>query len=235
VIRLWHFQGDVGIWSQRATLTFLLPCEWAGGARFLEAEVRLLVSMGAALLTGLGRGAGFALPVILHSGIHFGLPDCSVTPPSRPKQPQSRAINCNAKFLYCYDLSLNGSLRIGSTTKGCATRPMQRMVTLWDFLTLLCFAMPITGALAQASTDRVGVAGCALAATAGLLLGACCASLMRVTARKAIAGLRSPNSEDSPSRRKWALRGLYFVAMLWMGVALFLGGQIAALLLHLIS
>ena len=54
-------------------------------------------------------GAVFVLPVMFDLGIHFGFGDCSFTHPlpnpqevrhpPRQKQPQSKTINCNAKYL----------------------------------------------------------------------------------------------------------------------------------------
>jgi len=110
------------------------------------------------------------------------------------------------------------------------------MVSVWDFLTVLCFAMPITGAVAEARIRKVGAGGYALAVTAGLLLGVCCAWTMRAIIRAVLADLkRHPKREHSLSRQSWMLGTIYLAAALWMGIALFLGGRMTALLLHLVS
>jgi hypothetical protein len=110
------------------------------------------------------------------------------------------------------------------------------MVSLWDFLTLLCFAMPITGALAEAKIRRPGPAGYVLAIAVGVVLGICATWMMRAMARFIVGNLgQRSNSEPPPARQKWTFGALYVAATLWMGIALFLGGRTTALLLRFVS
>jgi hypothetical protein len=107
------------------------------------------------------------------------------------------------------------------------------MVTLWQLLILICFAIPIGGALASAKLAMVGVGGYALAVTVGLAVGACCAWAMWTTHKIVVTNLqRHPDWEHSMS--EWYFRAFYFAKMLWIAVALFLGAWLSSLLLRLV-
>jgi hypothetical protein len=106
----------------------------------------------------------------------------------------------------------------------------QNMVSLWDVLTLVCCAMPIGGAAASAKIARVGFAGYALAVTVGLALGVCCALAMRVVGKIVATHIKR---HPGPLQERY-FRALYFAAMLWIVVALFLGGWGSSALLRLV-
>ena len=109
------------------------------------------------------------------------------------------------------------------------------MGSLWNFLTVLCFAMPITGALSEARLAKVGFGGYAFAVTIGAVLGVCCALVMRVAAGEVLANLRRrPSWERSVSMQKWFFSAFYLASVLWMVFALFFGGRVTAALLGLV-
>jgi hypothetical protein len=104
------------------------------------------------------------------------------------------------------------------------------MVSLWDLLTALCFAMPIAGALASAKPARVGFNSYVLAITIGVVLGLGCAYIMR-TAGKAVA---SRSKGHSVSVRERYFRALYLAAIVWIVLGLFLGSWASSNLLRLV-
>jgi hypothetical protein len=107
------------------------------------------------------------------------------------------------------------------------------MVSLWDLLTLICFVMPIGGALASAQFFKAGLGGQVLAVTIGIVLGVSCALMMRIVTKTITAKLqRRPDWEHSASLQKWFFRGLYFAAMIWIVVAGFLGGWVSLAVLR---
>jgi hypothetical protein len=102
------------------------------------------------------------------------------------------------------------------------------MVSLWDLLNVLCFVMPIGGALASARIAKVGFSGYALATTLGLAFGVCCAWPMR-TVGKTVATHIKRHPGSLKERYAYAL---YFAAMLWIVFALFLGEYASMALLR---
>ena len=107
---------------------------------------------------------------------------------------------------------------------------MLDMVSLWDLLLVICFAMPIGGALSSASIRKVGFGGYALAITLGLALGACCAWAMRTVGATVAAHIQ----RHPVSLHDRYFRALYFAAMLWIILTLFLGGWVSSALLRLV-
>jgi hypothetical protein len=90
-------------------------------------------------------------------------------------------------------------------------------MTLWDLLTLLCFALPIGPALASAKIVHAGFRGQALAASVGVALGLGCAWTMRRTGEAVASKLkRRPDwQEGSPAFESY-FRALYIGAVVWM-------------------
>jgi hypothetical protein len=101
------------------------------------------------------------------------------------------------------------------------------MVSLWDLLTVLCCAMPVAGALRSAKFARAGFFGYTFAIAVGLLLGLGCAYSMRTVGKTVAAHLEG----NSASVRERYLRALYFTAMMWIVLALFLGSWASSALL----
>jgi hypothetical protein len=102
------------------------------------------------------------------------------------------------------------------------------VVTLWALLLALCFAMPIAGALAAAKSAKVGFGGYALAITVGVALGAFCAWTMHTVGAVVHAHTQG---ESVPLKERYA-RALYFAAMLWIILALFIGEWVSLVLLR---
>jgi hypothetical protein len=104
------------------------------------------------------------------------------------------------------------------------------MVTLWDLLTVLCFAMPIGSALASAKYANVRFGGYALATIIGLALGVCCVWTMRTVSNALAANIK----RHSARLQGWYFRALYFAAMLWIVFALLLGGWFSSAVMRLV-
>ena len=102
------------------------------------------------------------------------------------------------------------------------------MVSLWDFLTLVCCVMPIGGALAAAGIAKVGFRGYALAITVGLALGVGCGWTMWTVANRVVARMKRGLG---PKKERF-FSVLYLAAMLWIVFALFLGEWVSSLLLR---
>ena len=103
-------------------------------------------------------------------------------------------------------------------------------MTLWDLLTIICFAMPIGGAHSAAKQAGIGFGGHAVAILVGLFVGAGCACVMRVVGKLVVTRLekRPADARENP------LRVLYFAAFLWSFFGLFIGGWSAGLLTPLL-
>jgi len=93
------------------------------------------------------------------------------------------------------------------------------MVSLWDLLLLLCFTMPIAGALLPAHSAKVGFNGYTVAIVVGVALGLGCSWSMRTIGKKISVSTRP----YSASRREGYFRALYFAGVLWIAFAFFLG------------
>ena len=106
------------------------------------------------------------------------------------------------------------------------------MATLWQFLILICFAMPVAGGLASARIARVGVSGYALAITVGLLVGFFCSWIMLATHKIFVRNL-DENSNSGRSKSDWYFRAFYLTKFVWIVVALFLGRWVSTLALRL--
>lgn len=105
-----------------------------------------------------------------------------------------------------------------------------KMVSLWDLLTVLSFAMPIAGAVASAGLAKAGFRGYVLAIIVGFALGLCCAWTMRIVGKAAAANIKR-HSESVQQGYVWAL---YFAAMLWVVFALFLGEWVLSVPVRLV-
>jgi hypothetical protein len=103
-------------------------------------------------------------------------------------------------------------------------------MSLWDLLSVLCFAMPIAGAVASARLAKAGFRGYALAITIGLALGVSCAWTVR-TAGKTVDAHVKRHSESVQERY---FRALYFAAMLWIVFGLFLGAWASSVLMRVV-
>jgi len=106
---------------------------------------------------------------------------------------------------------------------------MQKMVSLWDLLTALCFVMPIAGAVASAGLAKAGFRGYVLAIIVGFALGLCCGWTMLIVG-KAAAAYAKRDSGAVQERYFWAL---YFGAILWVAFALFIGERVSSVLMRL--
>ena len=102
-------------------------------------------------------------------------------------------------------------------------------MSLWDLLMGLCFAMPIAGGYASAKFVRAGFLGYLVVVTMGLALGFGCAYLMRQAGQ--IVG--NPRQGDSVPPSEWQFRALYFAAMAWIVLSLFIGAWISSALLRI--
>jgi hypothetical protein len=90
--------------------------------------------------------------------------------------------------------------------------------------------MPVAGAVASAKLAKVGFRGYALAVTVGLALGVGSARTMWTVGNNVAARMKG----DPGSLKEWYFRTLYFAAMLWILVALFLGGWVSSVVLRLV-
>jgi hypothetical protein len=104
------------------------------------------------------------------------------------------------------------------------------MVPLWFLLILVCAAMPIGTAIGVARHTNVGFGGYALADAAGLTVGCGSAWAMWI-ARKIFLYRRS--GKYSVIQQKRFFRLFYFVMVLWIVFAGFLGAWLALILLRL--
>jgi hypothetical protein len=108
------------------------------------------------------------------------------------------------------------------------------MVSLWDFLTLLCLTVSIGGALASAKIAHLGFRGDAIAVVTGTACGLCCAWTMRVIGNAVVTNLRRrPNWPHSASpREQYFIRALYLGAILWIVLVGFLAEWLSLALLR---
>jgi uncharacterized membrane-anchored protein len=106
-----------------------------------------------------------------------------------------------------------------------------KMVSLWDFLTLVCCVAPIGGVVAEAKIAKAGFGGYVLAITIALVLGLCGAWAMRIVGKTVADRVR--RHPGSPWERY--LVALYFAAILWMALVIFLGSLMSSTMLRLIS
>jgi hypothetical protein len=111
--------------------------------------------------------------------------------------------------------------------RGCVD--VNSMVTLWDLLTAVSFAMPIGGALASAKLARASFGGYVLAITVGLALGLSFALSMRTIGKTVAAQMKG---QYAP--REWYARALYFAAVLWILLGLFLGNWLSSAAMRLV-
>ena len=91
------------------------------------------------------------------------------------------------------------------------------MVSFWDLMTGVCFAMPIGGALA--AEEGKGASEHAEAIIIGLAVGCLWAWTMRAV---------GVNFVRSGARSNGQFRALYFGAMVWMFAGLFLGSWVTS-------
>jgi hypothetical protein len=107
------------------------------------------------------------------------------------------------------------------------------MVALWHLLILICFVMPIGGALASAGLAGVGFGGYVLTIVVGLVVGVCCSWAMWFAHKIFVTKLqRHLDLEHSVS--EWYFRAFYFSKIVWIGFALWLGAWLSSLLLRLV-
>ena len=103
------------------------------------------------------------------------------------------------------------------------------VVSLCDLLAVVCCAMPVADALASAKFARAEFFGYAPTIAVGLVLGLGGAYSMRTVGKTVAAHLRA----NSASVREPYLRTLYFAAVMWIVLALFLGDWASSALLKL--
>lgn len=103
-------------------------------------------------------------------------------------------------------------------------------MTLWDLLTALCFVMPIAGALATVKDTPKGLLAYVVAVIVGFVLGGFCGWTMRAMGDR-VAARSGPGKED---QKPGAFRVLYFAAVIWIVVALFLGSWMTEMILHFV-
>ena len=109
------------------------------------------------------------------------------------------------------------------------------MATLWQLLILICFTMPIAGAVGSAKLAKVGFGGYALAITIGLPLGVCCAWAMWIMHKIFVTNLRRrPDWEHWAAQHEWFYVAFYFTKILWIVLALFLGAWVSSATLRLV-
>jgi hypothetical protein len=94
----------------------------------------------------------------------------------------------------------------------------------------VCFVMPLAGALAGAKLSKAGFGAYAVAVAVGLALGLCFAWIMW-TVGKIVAAHMKGKPVPAQERYAWAL---YFAAMLWIVLALFLGGWVSSAVIRLV-
>jgi hypothetical protein len=101
---------------------------------------------------------------------------------------------------------------------------------LWDMLTLICFLMPVAGAVSAAKQAHVGYVGHVTAVLAGIVVAfAFCWSMRRAgesVGRRYAAG--------TTLDKEWPFRALYLSALCWAFLALFCGGWAASSLLKIV-
>jgi hypothetical protein len=99
-------------------------------------------------------------------------------------------------------------------------------MTLWIMMIVVCFFMPIAGAI-SAGRDLHWSWGLQLGGIAlGILLGAGFAWVLHAVGRLVVSRYRSKTEFAA----RWPFRLLYFAGALWMIAALFLGGWAAELI-----
>jgi uncharacterized membrane protein len=100
---------------------------------------------------------------------------------------------------------------------------------LWMMLTIICFVMPIAGALGAAA--RSGVGGHIIASVVGTALGAIFAWSM-----SAAAGLAEVRLQGYPENvRERYFRLLYLGALSFSFIALFAGSSVTSMSLRLLA
>ncbi len=100
-------------------------------------------------------------------------------------------------------------------------------MTLWDVLSLICFAMPIGGADAVARKASVGFGMHALAVVVGVLVG-----VASTFALRSIGDVVAKRLEThQPCIRENSLR-LYFAAFVWAISGTFVGGWAVHLMIR---
>ena len=107
------------------------------------------------------------------------------------------------------------------------------MIPLWHLLILICFVMPMSGALAAARIARVGFAGDFAAVILALLLGTACAWLMWVI-HNSFCAYAQRRRERGGSVSGLCAALFYVTKLLWIIFACFLGERLSALLLRVL-
>jgi uncharacterized protein YneF (UPF0154 family) len=105
------------------------------------------------------------------------------------------------------------------------------MAALWQLLILICFVIPIGGAMSAAKIANAPPAGFALAILVGLVVGMSCAWTMWLMHKLFVAKLEQhPDWQHSA----WFARTFYASKLLWIVVALFLGHWLSSRVLRII-
>ena len=106
-------------------------------------------------------------------------------------------------------------------------------MTLWQLLILLCFVMPIGGALGPAKVAKVGFVGYMLAIMVGLAVGASSAWMMWIM-HKVVSRNLQQRPDEVQSVSEWYFRGFYLSKILWIVISSLLGAWLSSLLLRLV-
>ena len=98
-------------------------------------------------------------------------------------------------------------------------------MALWHVLLLICFVMPLSGAVATAHELHLGWGWYLTGVIAGLALGTLCVGAMRLIGSKVVAMLGA-------EPKNWGFQALYLAAGVWIFIALLLGGWTLQALFH---
>jgi mannose/fructose/N-acetylgalactosamine-specific phosphotransferase system component IIC len=102
------------------------------------------------------------------------------------------------------------------------------VVSLWDLLTAICFALPIGTALSVAKHSKVGWAGYAVAVMVASAL-----AWLGVWAKRTVSNHVAARAKAHPvSQEESYFRRLYFAVILWIVVSSLLSAWLTSVLAH---
>jgi hypothetical protein len=116
---------------------------------------------------------------------------------------------------------------------GRVTRPVvdaTRTMTLWHLMTGICWATPLSGALAAAKLSKAGLGGYILAVAVGLALGLVFAWIIWTTGKVVAARIRK---YPVPAYEQYAL-AIYFAAAVWILLGLLVGNWASSAAIRLV-
>jgi hypothetical protein len=103
---------------------------------------------------------------------------------------------------------------------------------IWNLLMGICFFIAVRGAWDAATVARTSAGGHVLAVVIGLVVGVACAwAMWRVGETAGTRALK----QQSESRQRWYIRGIYASSIFWIFLAAVLGKWAASELLRLIT